>query len=474
MRLWPDTLTGRTLLVMLAGIVLSNGIGIAIFSGERLDLLTSARGHRLAERVSAAARLMDETPPEQRPRVVRRLRRPGLRIFWSSDPLTGDGPADLQTRLVRAALSDQLEDAQTDRLRLSLAPLQDYRRLPATEFGGKPRHQRRKAAERREREENPDSSKNILLGAYRLADGSWLNFATPLAAFRPFWMTPIFLAIIVTTSIVLAISIWAIRRAIQPLSMFAGAAERLGLDVNAPPLSEGGPREVRRASHAFNEMQGRLQSLVRDRTQMLAAISHDLRTPITRLRLRAELIDDGEQKEKMLSDLDEIQSMIAATLVFARDDFAEEQQRTFDLAVLLRNICDEFQDLGSIVAFEGPAHANALGRPMALKRAFSNLIENAVKYGGAGTVSLSLRLEDRSFAVFIVDSGPGLADADRERVFEPFYRVEASRSRETGGVGLGLPIARSIIRGHGGDVSLSNRTEGGMCASVVLPIPSSV
>jgi len=472
MRLWPDTLTGRTLLVMLAGIVLSNGIGIAIFSGERLDLLTSARGYRLAERVSAAARLMDETPPEQRPRVVRRLRRPGLRILWSLDPITGDGPADLQTRLVRAALSDQLEDPEPDRLRLSLSPRQDYRNLPGTDFGDNPRRQHRGTVERRDREKYSDSSKNILLGAYRLADGSWLNFVTPLAAFRPFWMTPIFLAIVVTTSIVLAISIWAIRRAIQPLSMFAGAAERLGMNVNAPPLSESGPREVRRASHAFNEMQGRLQSFVRDRTQMLAAISHDLRTPITRLRLRAELVEDREQKEKMLSDLEDIQSMIAATLVFARDDFAEEQQRTFDLAVLLRDICEEFQDLGSIVAFEGPAHANALGRPMALKRAFSNLIENAVKYGGGGGVSL--RVQDKSFITLIEDSGPGLADADRQRVFEPFYRVEVSRSRETGGVGLGLPIARSIIRGHGGDVSLRNRPEGGTCAEVVLPIPNGI
>lgn len=473
MRLWPDTLTGRALLVMLAGIVLSNGIGIAVFSGERLDLLTSARGQRLAERVSAAAMLMDETPTEQRRKVVRHLRRPGLRMFWSVDPITEDNASDWQTRLVRGALIAQLGDDGPDRLRLSLARRPDFQGLRGTSSGGGgPRRDRPESATRRGDVEEPGVASEVLLGAYRLSDGSWLNFAAPFTAFRPFWMTRFFLAILVTTLIVLAISIWAVRRATQPLSMFAGAAERLGLDMNAPPLPEQGPREVRRASHAFNEMQGRLQTFVRDRTQMLAAISHDLRTPITRLRLRAEFIEDADQKNRMLSDLDEIQSMIAATLDFARDDFAGEKQRAFDLAVLLRGICDEFQDLGADVTCAGPAHATFTGRPSALKRAFSNLVENAVKYGGGGTVTLTA--EDGSCIVRVEDQGPGLAECDRERVFEPFYRAEGSRSRETGGVGLGLAVARSVIRGHGGEVTLANRPEGGLCATVALPVPASI
>ncbi len=310
-------------------------------------------------------------------------------------------------------------------------------------------------------------ARDVLLGAYRLTDGSWLNFAAPFAAFRPFWMTRFFLAIVAATLVVVVISIWAVRRAIQPLSMFAGAAERLGLDVDAPPLPEEGPREVRLASRAFNEMQGRLRSFVRDRTQMLAAISHDLRTPITRLRLRAEFMEDGEQKDRMLSDLDEIQSMIAATLDFARDDFAGEPRRAFDLAVLLRDICDEFRDVGADVTWEGPAHATQVGAPAALKRAFTNLIGNAVNYGGGGAVSLTV--EQGSCRILVEDRGPGLAEADLERVFEPFVRAEGSRSRETGGVGLGLAITRSIVRGHGGDVTLANRPEGGLRATVVLP-----
>lgn len=468
MWLWPDTLTGRALLVMLVGIVLSNGIGIVIFSGERLDLLISGRGHVLAERVSAAVGLMEDTAPEQRRRVIRRMRRPGVRMFWSLEPITEDETTNWQTRQIRGALISQLEDVTPDRLRLSLSPRPNFRGLPGTSHSNKQKYDREAPAKWHGGPETGDGSKEFLVGAYRLADGSWLNFATPFEAFRPFWMTRIFLAIVVTTLIVLVISIWAVRRATQPLSMFAGAAERLGVDVNAPALPEKGPREVRRASHAFNEMQERLQAFVRDRTQMLAAISHDLRTPITRLRLRAEFIEDGEQKEKILSDLDEIHTMISATLAFARDDFAEEQQKAFDLAVLLRNICDEKHDLGSDVTCEVPARMTFVGRPAALKRAFSNLIENAVTYGGGATVTLSADRE--TCLIGIEDRGPGLSESERERVFEPFYRVESSRSRETGGVGLGLAIARSIIRSHGGDISLANRPEGGLCVSVRLPI----
>ncbi len=470
MRLWPDTLTGRALVVMLAGIVLSNAIGIAIFSGERLDLLTSARGNRLAERVSAAARLMDDSRPEERRKMVRRLRRPGLRMFWSLDPITENINLDWQTGLVRGALSAQLENYEPDRLRLSVSTRPHFKNAAGAAYAGKSKGGRQETSMWRDEHGKPGGSKGILLGAYRLTDGSWLNFAAPLSAFRPFWMTRFFLAIVGTTLIVLAISVWAVRRAIRPLSMFEGAAERLGVDMNAPPLPEEGPREVRRASHAFNEMQGRLQTFVRDRTQMLAAISHDLKTPITRLRLRAEFIDSDEQKVKMLSDLDDIQSMINATLSFARDDFANEKQRSFDLAVLLRGICDEFQDLGADVSSRGPAHLACIGRPSALKRAFSNLIDNSIKYGGACAVSC--KLESGSCIVLIKDRGPGLNESDRERVFEPFYRIEDSRSRETGGVGLGLPIARSIIRGHGGEVLLSNRAEGGARATITLPIAS--
>jgi signal transduction histidine kinase len=250
--------------------------------------------------------------------------------------------------------------------------------------------------------------------------------------------------------------------------VFTSAADRLGLDMNAPPLTEEGPREVRQASHAFNNMQRRLQRFVRDRTQMLAAISHDLRTPITRLKLRAELIEDEQQQKKMLSDLDEMEAMIAATLSFARDEFAHEPRAALDLAALLQTVCDEAADAADAASYDGPARFAFTGRPTALKRAFANLIDNAVKYGAAARVALTVA--QGTVSVAIDDDGPGIAEAEFDRVFDPFYRIESSRSRETGGVGLGLAVVRSVVRGHGGDITLANRPEGGLRATVVLPM----
>jgi signal transduction histidine kinase len=264
-----------------------------------------------------------------------------------------------------------------------------------------------------------------------------------------------------------------VRRAARPLGALAVAAERLGTDIAAPPIAEKGPREVRLALHAFNEMQGRLQRVVHDRTQMLAAISHDLRTPITRMKLRAELVEDLEQRAKMIADLDEMEAMVAATLSFARDDPAREPLIRLDLAALLQSLCADAVACGAEVRYEGPARLVFTGRATALKRAFANLIDNAVKYGGACRVTAmeaATATEKNGVVVVTVeDDGPGIPETERERVFEPFYRIETSRSRATGGVGLGLSVVRGAVRAHGGDITLANRPEGGLRATVTLP-----
>ena len=215
-------------------------------------------------------------------------------------------------------------------------------------------------------------------------------------------------------------------------------------------------------------MQKRLRSFIEDRTQMLAAISHDLRTPITRMRLRAEFVEDEEQRDKMLRDLDEMEAMIAATLSFARDDATREERVQIDLADLLQSLCDQAADGGGLTAdYTGPRRLAMFGAPMALKRAFSNLIDNALKYGHAAHVALDAG--EGEVVIAIADDGPGIPDNQLDKVFAAFYRVESSRSRETGGVGLGLAVVRSILRGHGGDIELANRPEGGLRATVTLP-----
>jgi signal transduction histidine kinase len=308
----------------------------------------------------------------------------------------------------------------------------------------------------------------------RLPSGEWLNLNIMLPPPRP-WHSETFLIAFAAMTLAGGLLIWwAVRRLTWPVRGLAAAAERLGRDVNAPPLPENGPSEVATAAHAFNTMAERIRRFVGDRTQMLAAIGHDLRTPITRLRLRAEFMDDDEQRRKMLSDLDEMEAMVAATLAFARDDSATEPTVALDLAALCRTVLDEaadaHPDLADDITYAGPERLVVQARPVAMKRAIANLVGNALGYGGAARVTLSAPVTPgQPVRILIEDDGPGIPAEELEAVFQPFKRLEASRNRETGGTGLGLPIARNIIRGHGGDVVLRNRPSGGLAAVVTLP-----
>jgi signal transduction histidine kinase len=236
------------------------------------------------------------------------------------------------------------------------------------------------------------------------------------------------------------LSLWAVRRLTAPVRTLGEAAEALGRDVNAPPLPEGGPSEVATAAIAFNTMAARIRRFVQDRTELLTAIGHDLRTPITRLKLRAEFVEDDDQRAKILADLEELEAMVSATLAFGRDVRAGEPVGPIDLAELLRTILDDAGD----------------ARPDVVDK---------LSYEGRLTVA-----DNRMVKVEIEDNGPGISPTEMDRVFEPFHRVESSRNRETGGVGLGLPIARNILRAHGGDITLANRPSGGIRATATLPV----
>jgi signal transduction histidine kinase len=311
----------------------------------------------------------------------------------------------------------------------------------------------------------------------RFPDGAWLTLRVELPAPRPWHSSAFLVAFAMMTAAAGLMSLWAVRRLTLPVATLASAAERLGRDVNAPPLPETGPEEIATAAAAFNTMAERIRRFVEDRTFMLAAIGHDLRTPITRLRLRAEFIDDDAVRGRMLADLDELEAMISATLHFGRDATAQEPPSRLDLAELVRTILDETADAMPEFAGElsahGPDHLPIQARPIALKRAMTNLITNAAKYGGAARVTVGTVARGErggSVTVLVDDDGPGIPQDDLERMFQPFQRLELSRNRETGGVGLGLPIARNIIRAHGGDVTLANRDGGGLRAAVVLPV----
>jgi len=249
--------------------------------------------------------------------------------------------------------------------------------------------------------------------------------------------------------------------------VLADAAEALGKDINRPPLAESGPTEIRQAARAFNTMQTRLVRFIDERTRIFAAMSHDLKTPITRMRLRADLLDDDEARQRFEADLKEMETMVTYTLEFMRGMGAQEARHEIDVTALLESLQSDNEAMGRSVCVEGQALAPYPARVSLLKRCLTNLIDNAVLYGQRA--SIQVQDTPACLTIRVLDEGPGIPEGELQKVFEPFYRLEQSRSRETGGTGLGLAIARNIAHMHGGDIVLRNRPARGLEAVLTLP-----
>ena len=301
----------------------------------------------------------------------------------------------------------------------------------------------------------------------RLKDGVWVSFHKPIAVQEQFWTNRVFVYLAVLLLSVIVLSLLAVRLATRPLAVMANAADGLGRDIHHPPLEETGPDEVRKAATAFNTMQRRLRRFIDDRSSILSSISHDLKTPITRLRLRTELLDDPGLRQKFDEDLNAMEQMVSSTLDFMRGTESKERPVEIDVAALLESICDDMRDMGWRVTLVPAEIIPYRGRPQILTRCLTNLIENAARYGSEAIVSA--RDAPGMLTIIVGDNGPGVPESELESLFKPFYRREESRNRETGGTGLGLGIARNIARAHGGDVVLRPRETGGLEAVVTLP-----
>lgn len=310
----------------------------------------------------------------------------------------------------------------------------------------------------------------LIFGDFKLgvrqSDGHWL-VVEPKPSFRfDSWQQRILLILLLSVIAVSPLAWLFARRLSQPITAFADAAERLGKDPRAPPLSISGSGEVLAAATAFNMMQERLRRYVEDRTAMVGAIAHDLRTPLTRLKFRIEAAPD-DIRPKLAADIDQMEAMISATLGFVRDTNRPAERTRLELSSLLESVIDEAAETGGAATVERSEKTVIEGDPVALKRLISNLVENALKYGGRARGRVYA--EEDMAIIEVDDDGPGVPPAELERVFEPFYRREPSRNRETGGIGLGLAVVRSLARAHGGDVTLANRAGGGLRATVRLP-----
>jgi signal transduction histidine kinase len=464
-RLLPKSLFGQTLLILFAGLIVSNLAGSWIYTNDREQAVRAVGGLAAAQRVTNLTRLVQEAPPEWRERIVAALSDPAFRVLLAAEPpiaapMSADTPV---AQAIKDFLVDQLslEAARQPRVSASLpdgALFQSWHPM----MGHSPMMHAFGAF-------GPFGFRDLRV-AVPLADGRWLVFATVLPDSGPAFSRQFLVSMGIMAIIILAVSVWAVRRVTAPLASLSAAAEQLGNDLNAPPMPETGTIETRQASRAFNVMQARLRGLIENRTRMLAAISHDLRTPLTLLRLRAEGVENLSERDKMLTAIAEMDAMVAATLQFARDEAAAEPRRRTDLTALLASVVDDMADSGLPVVM-GPAQSVICEcQPAALKRALTNLLDNAVKYGKCARAAI--RSTPQAITMTIDDEGPGIPEDELARVFQPFYRMERSRSRETGGIGLGLAIALSIVQNHGGQLTLANRHEGGLRACVILPVRS--
>ena len=286
---------------------------------------------------------------------------------------------------------------------------------------------------------------------------------------RPFWIGSWGVTLLFAIVSVSLLSLWAARALTAPLSAFAKAAENFSVNGAAAALPERGPSEIRSVAKALNRMHERITALIDDRTKMLAAISHDLRTPITRMRLRAEFIEDEAHRLRMMGDLDQMRSMLESVLSFLRNDRRLEAMTLTDIASTLQLVADQFADIGHKVTYEGPEHAMATVRPDDLTRSLTNLVENSVRYGALVTIRLATSTDTATIEV--EDDGPGISDARKEGMLEPFVRGDDARNMdETAGFGLGLSIARAVVLAHGGKLSLHDRAPHGLIVRIELPV----
>lgn len=464
-RFLPQTLPAWVLLVVIAGLLVGQVSTLYIVARDRASTNETVELYRLNERAFSLAQLMYAASPQQRQQLAAGLSNSNNLLSLSDSPAVASPiPAD-------DALAE-LEDILVGRL--SRFGVQDarVRRDEAVRHAPGPR-------EPGGDDDVGDVEKSLMVlaadfarsekltASIEFADGQWLNITAPIAPAAPVLSQGSVPLYAVVAALIVAMAIWALRRLTAPYRALESAVGKITADLRGPPIDESGSREYRSAAHALNAMQARLREYVEDREHLAAALAHDLRTPLTRMRLRLELLGRSKARTALAHDLADIDSIARSVIDFATFEVAEEAPELIDIWALADSVADGYDE----VSFEkGSTRSRGLvcrGRPIALRRCITNLINNAVLYGRK--VHLSVQEQEGRILLTIRDEGPGIPDDRIDSVFRPFVRVETSRSRETGGSGLGLTIARNIARSMGGEVRLYNHPAGGLAAELALP-----
>ncbi|XWN34229.1 MAG: ATP-binding protein [Devosia sp.] len=452
----PRGIFGQFALLLVGAMVVANMIAISLLDSERSRAIREARRGAQVERIVSLVPVLEGVPERLRPEVAKAASSPILNLKIDDEPLVEHTEGDRLSRRIQGLLVEALDEALEDDGRDEVAS-EDVR-VEAL------RHHRHW--------DDHDDDRRWwrrpvrLRTSIRLEDGSWLNARqgrTPRGP--PGSGGAVVFALALSITAVLGVGLWFIGRITRPLRALGAAAERAGAGDRSAMVKVEGVGEVRAAAEAFNAMQTRIARFDAERARAIAAVGHDLRTPITSLRIRAEMLD-GPERDAMVRTLDEMRVMADGLLAWGRNEAEAEAPGEVDLAALLAGLCEPDDAL----SYEGPASLTLKGRPVALSRAFSNILDNAKRYGGKAVVRLAA--DEAAVAVTVTDEGPGIPSERLADVLEPFTRLEESRSADTGGAGLGLAIAQTIIRAHAGTLHLENRTDdegSGLVVTVTLP-----
>ncbi len=455
MKLLPRSLFGQMLLALVAGLAVSLTLTVWFLMHDRARQFDHFMGAHVAQRMVSLVAMLDGSTPAERERLIRIYNATANRHIALDQPWAA--PAGL--------ISQQVQTFTTT-LSQELGPGYPVQILSLGKAGnaiGSAPSGNRSLGERY-------ASLHAVIQV-RLNDGTVLTLSQSFPALHAGETYLVIGSLILMGLTIALLTGWVVRRLTLPLRALADAANSLVLNLDQPPVPVTGSAEVASAASAFNAMQKELKKLLETRAQALAGVSHDLRLPITRLRLRAERISDPELKAEIAVDLDEMDAMIATTLDFLRAGRSSEKQVKLNLTGLLELVCSEMEEAGATVRLSGAIPAQILSRPIALRRCLNNLLDNARRYGG-GQIDVEVQSSASNVEIRIGDHGPGIPTAEAERVFEPYVRLDTSRSRDTGGTGLGLSIARAIARQEGGDIRLESRPGGGLLAILSLPIHS--
>ena len=461
-RFWPESLASQMILVVLLGMALALAISLWMADDAHKTAVNRINQWMLTRQSATLAEVLEASPASLHRSILKTTHRENTFFRLSDQSLVPAGDYSPEEQMLIYRIARSFDDPKSGRqIRVNLASERSEKMTSS--------HRSRHWEERRRDDDHHNKRPNLLFLniSIQLNDGQWLNMQSATPKVVPLLAKRTAFLMGVSTLFVLAGIIFMVRRITRPIRKLSSASHRLGLGEKIDPLQEQGPEDIRELIRAFNLMNERLQRFVADRTRMLAALSHDLRTPVTSMRLRVELMESGPDTDQLLATLDEMHEMSEATLAFMRQASNNESTRAVDVNALLDSLCEDLQDIGLNVHYQDGQEVIVHCRLVSLKRALRNLIENAVKYGSVAQVSTSAVQE--SAQIQIQDEGDGIPEAMMERVFEPFVRMEESRNRETGGIGLGMSIARNIIHSHGGEIYLKNNDRG-LLVIINLPL----